>query len=151
MKFTKCIFLTALLFAPFIGFCQDDAPAKEALKLFSHNKRAIERKNDGVIQEPEVFTSDLNSDGLPDCILSFVITPKGGGNLILGHESYVYINTGKRMKFSTAFPRFKFCYGIDHVKNNFIYLKQYECAPPYNVFLKESKLAYRREKIIEVQ
>ncbi|MGZ3871373.1 MAG: hypothetical protein ACXVJD_00560 [Mucilaginibacter sp.] len=151
MKFTKCIFLTALLFAPFIGFCQDDAPVKEALKLFNHNKRAIERKNDGVVQEPEVFISDLNNDDLPDCILSFVITPKGGGNLILGHESYVYINTGKRMKFLTAFPRFKFCYGIDHVKNNLIYLKQYECAPPYNVFLKESKLAYRRGKIIEVQ
>lgn len=151
MNSTKCIFLTALLLAPVMGFCQDNAPAKEALKLFNHNKPAIERKNHGIVQEPEVFTSDLNLDGLPDCILSFVITPKGGGNLILGHESYIYINSGKRMKLAGVFPKFKFCYGIDHVKNDLIYLKQYQCAPPYNVFLKESKLAYRRGKIIEVQ
>jgi hypothetical protein len=149
----KRIFLFAIFCVPAIVFGQDKfSPSKKALSLFNHYKSVIEKNNDSIIvQDPQIIVGDLNGDNLPDCILSFVMTPKEGGNMIVGHECVIYLNTGKGMKVLGAFPHFKFCYGIDYIKDGMIFIKQYECAPPYNTFLKESRLYFRNGKIMEMQ
>jgi hypothetical protein len=99
------------------------------------------------VDEPVVLTGDINGDGKDDCIISFVITSKTGGNLIIGHETAVYLNTGKGMKVAGAFPKFDFCYGVDHIKDQIIYIRQYECAPPYSKFIRDRRLVFKGGKI----
>jgi|GEM_PF-2961440 len=151
MTFINRTFLAFLFVLPSMAFSQSKfSPADEALKQFNSTKAAFEKQYDGIIDEPRVFTGDLNGDHLPDCIISFVMNPKEGGNAIIASINILYLNTGKGMKRALEFPEFKFCYGIDRIQNGLIYIKQYECAPPYMTFTKASRLAYRDGKIIEV-
>lgn len=123
------------------------APGQEALKLFNKYKPLIERRNNAIIQNSVAIIGDINGDNKDDCIISFFMTSKDGGNAIIGHESAVYLNTGARMKIVGAFPQFNFCYTLDHIKDQIIFGKEYECKPPYNHILQERKFVYAGGKI----
>src|SRR5690242_3003736 len=82
---------------------QTFSPEKEALKLFNAYKPTIERSNDAIVDEPVVITGDLNGDGKKDCIIFFVMTPKSGGNIIVGRDAAIYINKGNKMKVIGSF------------------------------------------------
>ncbi len=126
---------------------QKFSPKKEALILFNKYRPVIERKNNAVVQNPIAIAGDINGDGKEDCIISFVMTSKDGGNAIIGHESAIYLNTGTSVKVAGAFPQFNFCYTLDHIKDQVIFGKEYECMPPYNTVLGERKFAYAGGKI----
>lgn len=123
------------------------SPAKEALKLFDAYKPIIEKHNNAIVDEPVVLTGDINGDNQIDCIISFVMTSKDGGNAIIGHESAIYLNTGNGMKVAGAFPEFNFCYTLDHIKNEVIYGHEYECLPPYKKVIKSKRFIYNGGRI----
>lgn len=126
---------------------QKFSPSKEALILFNKYRSVIERKNNAFVQNPTTIVGDINGDGKEDCIISFVMTSKDGGNAIIGHESAIYLNMGTSVKVVGAFPQFNFCYALDHIKDQIIFGREYECMPPYNTVLRERKFAYEGRKI----
>ena len=77
---------------------------------------------------PIVVTGDINNDSLPDCIIYFVMTSKSGGNAIIGREAAIYINTGKKMKVVGAFPGLGFCYVVERISQQVIYMKEYNAS-----------------------
>ncbi|HKB44877.1 MAG TPA: hypothetical protein VKC90_10825 [Chitinophagaceae bacterium] len=125
------------------------SPVREALRLFNKYKPTIEKDNDAIVDEPKVISGDINNDSLEDCIIFFVMTSKDGGNVITDQEAAIYINKGNRMKVVGAFPKFNFCYAVDRIDKQVIYLKEYKCAPPYNEFIKEHRVIYLNGTIKE--
>ncbi|SEP42430.1 hypothetical protein SAMN05660816_05998 [Niastella yeongjuensis] len=128
---------------------QHFSPKEESLKLFNKYKPVIERKNEAIVDTPDVITGDINSDGREDCIVSFVMTSKSGGNAQIGHGSAIYLNTGINMKVVGVFPEFNFCYYLDHIHDQIIWGKEYECAPPYNKIIRNRKFTYVKGQIKE--
>jgi hypothetical protein len=136
---------------PYMGYAQQHFSPKEAsLKLFNKYKPVIEKKNDAVVDNAVAITGDINGDGKEDCIVSFVLVGKDGGNALLGDGSAIYLNTGVGMKVAGAFPEFKFCFYLDHIRDKMIFAKEYECAPPYNKIIRDRKFKYVNGKIKEV-
>ena len=123
------------------------SPAEEALKLFNTYKPVIEKKNNAIVDAPKVISGDINGDSKSDCIISFVMTSKDGGNLIVGYGSAIYLNTGTGVKVAGAFPELGFCYTLDQIKVQIIYAKEHECQPPYLKIIRQRKFAYIKGKI----
>jgi hypothetical protein len=121
-----------------------------ALRLFNKYKPVIERKNNAIVDKPVVVEGDINGDGKNDCIISFVMTSRDGSNAVIGHECAIYLNTGTKMKVVGAFPDFHFCYNLDHIHDQVILGKEYECAPPYNKIIRERKFRYEGGRIKEI-
>ena len=147
-------FLVVLLFAKLNGFTQkrfsvedDFMPRQAAMVLFNKYKPVIENKNNAIVDNPTPVSGDINGDGKEDCIISYVMTSKDGGNAIIGREAVIYLNMGKAMKVTGRFPVFKFCYNLEHIKEQVIYAKEYECQPPYNTQVRERKFRYAFGKI----
>lgn len=140
------IFLCFLLAATAVG-AQTVEPEAEAQRLFEKYRPTIEKKNGAVVQPPTAVTGDINGDGLKDCLLHFVLTPKEGGNLIVDSQTAVYLNTGTGMKVAGAFPRVNFCYVPQRIEKGIIYADEYVCAPPYNEKKGVRKFRYVNNKI----
>lgn len=136
---------------PSLGLAQHFSPKEESLKLFNKYKPVIERKQDAVVDNAVAITGDINGDGKEDCIVSFVLVGKDGGNALLGDGFAIYLNTGTHMKVVGAFPDYKYCFYLDHIRDQVIYGKEYECAPPYNHIIRERKFAYVNGKIKEAK
>src|SRR4051812_30468885 len=103
------IFYTAafLILIPAISLAQTVPSAKtEALKQFNKLKPGIEKSSKGIVDNPMAVEGDINGDGRTDCLISYVLTPKAGGNMIIGHDVLIYLNTGKGMKAAGKFPEF---------------------------------------------
>lgn len=147
LYFIKLTTLAMVVLPSLIPLQHKFSPGKEALILFNKYKPVIERKNNAIVDNPAAIVGDINGDGKDDCIISFVMTSKDGGNAIIGHEAAIYLNTGTSMKVTGAFPKIDFCYALDHIKDQVIYAKEYECKPPYNTVLRERKFAYEGGKI----
>jgi hypothetical protein len=151
MSFCLRLILLVIISVPYISLAQQHFSPKEiSLKLFNKYKPVIERKNEAIVDTPDAITGDINGDGREDCIVSFVMTSKNGGNALIGHGSAIYLNTGASMKIVGAFPEFKFCYYLDHIQDQVIFGKEYDCAPPYNNIIRERKFAFVDGKIKEV-
>ena len=140
--------LIAFMAIPLITSAQNSySPAEEALKLFDTYKLVIEKKNNAIVDDPKVISGDINGDNKSDCIISFVMTSKDGGNLIIGYGSAIYLNTGTGMKVVGAFPEFGFCYTLDRIKGQIIYAKEHECQPPCLKIIRQREFAYAKGKI----
>lgn len=131
------------------GAAQNFSPSKEALRLFLKYKPTIERTNHAVVDEPVIVPGDINGDSLQDCIIFFIMTPADGGNAIIGRQAAIYINTGKKMKVTGAFPSLGFCYVVDRIFHQVIYVKEYKCRPPYNEYVKEHRFVYQDGSVKE--
>lgn len=107
-------------------------PVAAAKKMFEVERSKIEKAEKVLVNDPVEIVGDLNGDGLKDCLLSYVLTARDGGNAVVGHKTAVYINTGKKMMADGNFPPLKFCYTVDKISGGIIRLKEYTCAPPYN-------------------
>jgi hypothetical protein len=138
------------LFVNFATAQKTFSPAKEALKLFNAYKPTIEKNNDAIVDKPNVVTGDLNGDGKIDCIIWFVMTSKEGGNAIIGQDAAIYINKGTEMKVIGNF-NLDICYSVEKIKNQTIYIKEHECAPPYDNFIRTKKYRLKERKLIEVK
>lgn len=145
--YCRSIFLVVLLFAVSNGFAQKRDRDTESLALFNKYKPVIEEKNNAIVDNPTPIYGDINGDGKEDCIISYVLISKDGGNAIIGHEAAIYMNTGTAMKMTGNFPSFKFCYNLEYIKNQVIYAKEYECKPPYNTRVRERKFRYALGKV----
>jgi len=145
--------LTIIILELFVNFAsaqKNFSPAKEALRLFNAYKPTIEKSNDAIVDEPNIVTGDLNGDGKMDCIISFVMTSKDGGNAIIGQDAAIYINKVNEMKVVGNF-NLKICYSVEKIKNKIIYVNEYECAPPYNHFVRMRKYMLKGNKLSEVK
>lgn len=147
--YCRSIFLVTivLLFSILKGLAQKRDRNKEVLELFSKHKAVIESKNNAIADNPTPVYGDINGDGKEDCIISYVMISKNGGNAIIGHEAAIYVNTGKAMEMTGTFPSFNFCYTLHYIKKQVIYAKEYECQPPYNAVSRERKFRYTRGEI----
>lgn len=123
-------------------------PATASLKLFNAYKPTIERRENAVVDNPAAIVGDLNGDGLVDCILYFVLTPKGGGNAVIDRQAAVYLNTGNSMKVNGAFPKLNYCFGVNKIIDGLIYVDSYECAPPYNSKLGTYTYRWKNGKLV---
>ena len=148
MRYYSWFAFIALITLPSIIQAQNNfSPPKEALNLFNFYKPVMARRDNAIVDDPIVLIGDINSDKQEDCIISFFMTSKDGGNAIIGHECAIYLNTGLGMKVVGAFPDFSFCYTLDHIQDQVIYAKEYECQPPYNKIVRESKFVYKGGEI----
>ena len=129
---------------------QNFSPKEESLKLFNKYKPVIEKRYDAIVNASDPVSGDINGDGKEDCIISFLMYAKDGGNAHTGSGSAIYLNTGTGMKVVGAFPECPFCYYLDHIQDLVIYGKEYECAPPYNKIIRDRKFKYVAGKIIEL-
>jgi hypothetical protein len=85
-----------------------DAKAVAVRKFEAYSPKIVNSK-DAAIGASEAFTGDLNSDGMTDAVVFFVLTPKEGGNMVLGQGLAVYINQGNDMKVVAGFePDYSF-------------------------------------------
>jgi hypothetical protein len=136
---------------PYLALAQQHfSPKAASLKLFDRYKPVIAEKNNAIVDNPVAITGDINNDGKEDCIVSFVLYSKDGGNAITGHGSAIYLNTGTAMKVVGAFPEFHFCYVLDGIQNQVIYGREYECTPPYMKAIRKRKFAYVDGKVNEI-
>ena len=126
-------------------------PAAAATALFQAYQSTIEQKERALVQPPTAVTGDLNGDGLEDCILYFVLTPKEGGNAIVGRQAAVYLNTGRGMKVDGAFPKLKYCFVVDRIAGGTVYVDRYECAPPYNTRIGTYRYHWVAQKLVAVK
>lgn len=126
------LFFTILIF-PAVVHAQSFNPATEALRQFKAYQPKIEAAEYATVQPPTTVVGDLNGDGRPDCLVFFILTPKTGGNAIVGRATAVYLNTGKGMKVDGEFPEYGTCYVPEAIeKNGLIRMGLYKCVPPYN-------------------
>jgi len=138
----------ALIVSPTLTHAQTSfSPAQKALAHFNKYKHIIEKKNRSIVENPKIAVGDIDGDGKDDCIISFIMTSKDGGNAIIGTGAAIYLNTGTDMKVVGAFPHFKFCFYPDHIRNQVIYAKEYECSPPYMHIIRERKFIYKEGEI----
>jgi hypothetical protein len=109
--YCRNIFLIVLLFAVSNGFTQerdrdtpklsdisdsvedDFIPQQEAMVLFNKYKPVIENKNNAIVDNPTPVSGDINGDGKDDCIISYVLIAKDGGNAIINGKVVVYLLT----------------------------------------------------------
>lgn len=126
----------------FFSVEEDFIPRRNAVELFNKYKLVIEWKKEVIVDNPTPIFGDINGDGKEDCIISYVMLSKNGGNAIVGKDAVIYLNTGKAMKMTGSFPSFNFCYTLHHIKNQVIYATEYECQPPYNTIVRERKFRY---------
>jgi hypothetical protein len=146
--YTGIITLTFIAFPTLAQAQNSFSPGQKALALFNKYKPVIEKKNNAIVDDPKVTTGDINGDGKDDCIISFVMTSKDGGNAIIGADAAIYLNTGTDMKVVGTFPGFKFCFYPDHIRNQVIYAKEYECKPPYLHIIREREFIYKGGRIV---
>ncbi len=142
--------IVSVLSATIVLAQQFFSPAKEALKLFNSYKPTIEKSNDAIVDEPKQILGDINGDGKIDCIIFFVMTPKDGGNAIIGQDAAIYINKGTGMKVVGSF-NLDICYSVEKIKNQIIYVNEYKCAPPYDSFVRIRKYLLRGNKLAEIK
>lgn len=121
---------------------EDFIPRQNAEELFNKYKQVIEWKKEVIVDNTTPVFGDINGDGKEDCIISYVMTSKAGGNAIVGHDAAIYVNTGTSMKMTGSFPSFDFCYTLHHIKNQVIYATEYKCQPPYDTVSRERKFRY---------
>ena len=145
----KFIFILNLLMSYICSSGQNlFSPSKEALKLFNQYKPTIEKNNEAIVDEPEVFIGDINNDKLEDCIIFFVMTSKEGGNAIIRQDAAIYLNTGKKMRVVGGF-NLDICYGLEKIQDNIIYINEYKCEPPYDSFIRKRKYVFQNNKIVQ--
>jgi len=148
---TCLLFFGALLFFAGANAQRSFDPKRESLRQFNAYKPTIERTENAVADNPQAFVGDLNGDGRADCIVFFVMTPKGGGNAIIDRKAAVYINTGSSMKVDGAFPDLQECYAVDRIAGGRIYMSYYECAPPYMTRTGSGVYAWSSGKLSKVK
>ena len=137
---------------PYMGMAQQHfSPKSASLKLFNKYKPVIERKKEAIVDLMDPVTGDINGDGKEDCIVSFIMYSKDGGNAHIGDGFAIYLNTGTGMKVVGEFSEFNFCFYLDHIRDQIIFAKEYECAPPYNKIIRDRKFTYVNGKIKEVR
>jgi len=129
---------------------QSFSPKEESLKLFNKYKPVIEKRHEAIVEPSDPISGDINGDGKEDCIISFIMYSQHGGNAHIGAGSAIYLNTGTGMKVVGAFPEFRYCYYLNNIRDQIIFGKEYECAPPYMKILRDRKFKYVAGKIIEI-
>ncbi|MCX2678735.1 hypothetical protein OOZ15_02165 [Galbibacter sp. EGI 63066] len=100
---------------------------KETQKLFDSYAPEIEKSNGYVIDNSKLLIGDLNDDGHEDALVFFVLTPVGGGNMIMGTQMAVYLNRGDKMEVVAGYDPQKIFKPIE-IMNNEIHLIEYEYA-----------------------
>lgn len=139
------------LFLPVASHAQSFDPATEALRQFNAFKPKIEASEQATVDNPQTITGDLNGDGRTDCLIFFVLTPKDGGNAIIGRQTAVYLNTGRGMKVDGAFPDLDICYVPEAISRGRIRMGSYECAPPYNTKIGTRYYRWQSKKLVQAR
>jgi len=118
------------------------------MKLFNAYKPVIEKNGDIVVSNTHIITGDINGDGKEDCIVSFERYAKGAVNPV-SREYAIYLNMGSKMKVAGSFPPTRYCFVIDHIKDQVIYAVEHECVPIYASLKKQHRFIYTAEGIQE--
>ena len=103
---------------------------KKALMEFDKNSQKFLEKGT-IIGSSEAFIGDLNADGKKDAVVFYVLSPKEGGNALMGQGAVVYINNGSSLKELTVFKP-DFTFHIKEIANNKIHIIKSEYAKKDN-------------------
>ncbi|MCD9853454.1 hypothetical protein LUD75_01965 [Epilithonimonas sp. JDS] len=77
------------------------------------------------LQEPA--TGDFTGDGIDDVAIYFSLSPKGGGNALVGQGLTLYQNDGKRVKVIGGFEP-DYLFSFKKISNGKIYVEKLEYA-----------------------
>ena len=123
--------LHSLILTPMLAGSADAKPVDEAKALFKAFIPKIEASNpEETIQMGNAIAGDLNGDGKQDVIISFVGTPKEGGNAVLSSGHAVYLQKNAKMRVA---GELKLDCGarIDRITKGKIVVTYTDCSPPY--------------------
>jgi hypothetical protein len=102
-------------------------PKNIAQQKFNNYIPKIEESKNAIVNNNKIFIGDLNNDNLDDAVVSFLLTPAEGGNMIIGEGMSVYINTGKDMKVVSGFEP-DYLFKIIKISNNRIEIAKQDYA-----------------------
>lgn len=83
----------------------------------------IEKTNNAGLDGREAYTGDFTGDGLEDVAIYFVLTPKEGGNAIVGQGLTLYQNTGNDVKVIAGFEP-DYMFSFRRIENGKIYIEK---------------------------
>ena len=103
----------------------------EAVKLAEAQFEAylpkILASHDAAIDLQEPITGDFTGDGIDDVAIYFSLSPKGGGNALVGQGLTLYQNDGKRVKVIAGYEP-DYLFGFKKISNGKIYVEKMEYA-----------------------
>lgn len=88
-------------------------------KILASHKAAID------LQEP--VTGDFTGDGIDDVAIYFSLSPKDGGNALVGQGLTLYQNDGRRVKVIAGFEP-DYLFSFTKISNGKIYVEKLEYA-----------------------
>ncbi|MGB4775996.1 MAG: hypothetical protein WBP45_12535 [Daejeonella sp.] len=106
-----------------------DITMEEAVKLakeqFEKSLPEIERSYNGQIDLMDPYTGDFTGDGIEDVLIYFSLSPKDGGNNLVGQGLMLYQNTGKEVKKIAVFKP-DYLFSFNSIKNGKIIINKLE-------------------------
>ena len=103
----------------------------EAVKLATAQFEAylpkILESHDAAIDLQEAVTGDFTGDGIDDVAIYFSLSPKGGGNALVGQGLTLYQNDGRRVKVIAGFEP-DYLFSFTKISGGKIYVEKLEYA-----------------------
>ena len=87
----------------------------------------IERDHDASIDVQEPYTGDFTGDGVDDVAVYFSLTPKGGGNALVGQGLALYKNTGTDVQVIAGFEP-DYLFSFNRISDHKIYIDKLQYA-----------------------
>ncbi len=110
---------------------KNNFPKEEAIKIamqqFDAYLPKILESHDAAIDLQEPFSGDFTGDGIDDVAIYFSLSPKGGGNALVGQGITLYQNTGNAVKVIAGYEP-DYLFSFDTIKNGKVYVKKLEYA-----------------------
>jgi hypothetical protein len=98
-----------------------------AEKKFRSYLPKIEASHEGVLDLMQSYTGDFTGDGIEDIAIYFSLSPKGGGNAIVGQGISLYKNLGNDVKVIAGFEP-DYLFSFSRISNNRIFVEKLEYA-----------------------
>ena len=87
----------------------------------------IERSHNAILDLRQSYTGDFTGDGIEDVAIYFSLSPKEGGNALLGQGLSLYQNTGEGVKVIAGFEP-DYLFSFSRISRGHIYVDQLEYA-----------------------
>lgn len=100
---------------------------KEAERKFQKHLPKILQEHDAAIDLQEPATGDFTGDGLEDVAIYFSLSPKGGGNALVGQGLALYKNTGYGVEILAGYEP-EYLFSFEKISEGKIYVNQLEYA-----------------------
>jgi hypothetical protein len=110
---------------------QSKLSIKEAIKIaedkFNNYLPNILESHEAGLDMQQSYTGDFTGDGIEDIAIYFSLTPKEGGNAMVGQGLSLYQNNGNTVKVLAGYEP-NYLFGFDKISGGKIYVEKLEYA-----------------------